>query len=135
MLPMKPKPGPEVQKLGCFAGTWTTEGTIAPGPWGAGGKFSWTETTEWMSGNFFVVGQWDFQMPPELGGDGKEIFFMVYDTNQYVYTFDAFSSQGRHQVSRGTVKWRHLDLDRRSHLRWTECQAGDDHEDPAAHQL
>ena len=70
---------------------------------GAGGRFSWEETTEWMSGNFFVVGHWDFKMPPELGGDGQEIFLMGYDTNHNVYTFDAFSSQGRHQVSRGTL--------------------------------
>lgn len=98
------KPCPEVKKLGYFVGTWITKGTIAQGPWGAGGKFAWMETTEWMSGNFFVIGHWDFKMPPELGGDGKEIFIMGYDTNQSVYTFDAFSSQGRHQVSRGTIK-------------------------------
>ncbi len=103
MVQVGAKPSPEVQKLGYFVGTWTTEGTISPGPWGAGGKFSWTEITEWMSGNFFIVGHWDFKMPPELGGDGKEIFLMGYDTSQNVYTFDAFSSQGRHQVSRGTL--------------------------------
>jgi Protein of unknown function (DUF1579) len=98
-----PKPGLEVKKLDYFVGRWSTEGMIAQGPWGAGGKIGWTETTEWMSGNFFVIGHWDFKMPPELGGDGKEIFLIGYDTNQNVYTFDAFSSQGRHQASRGTV--------------------------------
>ena len=56
-----------------------------------------------MSGNFFVVGHWDFKMPTELGGDGEELFFMGYDPNQKLYTFDAFSSQGLHQVSKGTV--------------------------------
>ncbi len=98
------KPGPEVKKLGYFVGMWITEGTIAPGPWGAGGKFSWVETTKWMSGNFFMIGHWDFKMPPELGGDGEEIFVMGYDTNRKFYTFDAFSSQGQHQVSRGTLR-------------------------------
>lgn len=97
------KPGPEVKKLGCFIGKWTTTGTISPGPWGAGGKFSWSEVTEWMAGNFFVVGRWDFKMPRHLGGNGKEIFVMGYDTDRGVYTFNAFSSQGRHQVSQGTV--------------------------------
>jgi hypothetical protein len=43
---MAPKPGPEVKKLDYFVGIWTTEATIAPGPWGAGGKFSATDTTE-----------------------------------------------------------------------------------------
>ena len=96
-------PAPELQKLGSFVGRWLTSGTIPPGPWGAGGKFSWTETTKWMSGNFFVVGHWDFKMPTELGGDGEELFVMGYDPNQKRYTFDAFSSQGLHQVSKGTV--------------------------------
>jgi hypothetical protein len=42
-------------------------------------------------------------MPPELGGDGEEIFVMGYDTNRNVYTFDAFSSKGLHQISKGTL--------------------------------
>jgi hypothetical protein len=103
-----PKPVPEVKKLGYFVGKWITTGTIASGPWGgggkfAGGKFSWTETTQWMTGNFSVVGHWDFTMPAELGGDGEELFVMGYDPREHVYTFDAFSSQGLHQVSKGTL--------------------------------
>ena len=98
------RPAPEVAKLDYFVGKWITKGTIPPGPWGAGGGFGWTETTKWMTGNFFVVGHWDFQMPAELGGDGEEIFVMGYDANSRVYTFDAFSSQGLHQVSKGTLR-------------------------------
>jgi hypothetical protein len=98
-----PKPAPEVQKLDYFAGDWTVEGMIFPGPWGSGGKFGWTDKTKWMSGKFFVVGHWDFTMPTELGGDGEELFVMGYDTREKVYTFDAFSSQGLHQVSKGIL--------------------------------
>jgi len=101
--PAAATPAPEVAKLGYFVGKWTTKGTIVAGPWGAGGEFSWAESTEWMSGGFFVVGNWDFRMPAELGGDGKEIFIMGYDTNRRAYSFDAFSSQGLHQVSNGTL--------------------------------
>ena len=97
------RPAPEVAKLGYFVGKWATKGTILSGPWGTGGDFSWTETTEWMSGNFFVVGHWDFHMPAELGGDGEELFVMGYDAARSVYSFDAFSSQGLHQVSKGTL--------------------------------
>jgi len=100
------KPAPEVAKLDYFVGNWMVEGTIFAGPWGSGGKFSWTERTEWMSGKFFVVGHWDFTMPAELGGEGEELFVMGYDARRSVYTFDAFSSQGLHQVSTG-----HLDGD------------------------
>jgi hypothetical protein len=97
------QPVPEVAKLNYFVGEWTVEGTIFPGPWGAGGEFGWTDKTEWMAGKFFVVGHWDFSMPAELGGDGEELFVMGYDTRQKIYTFDAFSSQGLHQVSKGRL--------------------------------
>lgn len=96
-------PAPEIKKLGYFVGKWLTKGTIPPGPWGVGGKFSWTESTKWMNGNFFVVGHWNFKMPVELGGDGQEIFVMGYDASKELYSFDAFSSQGLHQVSKGTL--------------------------------
>lgn len=100
---MGAKPGPEVKKLDYFVGTWSTEGTVSQGPWGAGGKFSSTDTTEWMPGSFFVTGHADFKMPPEVGGDGKETSIMGYDTDQNLYTYDAFNSQGHHEVSKGTV--------------------------------
>jgi hypothetical protein len=98
-----PKPAPEVKKLGYFVGKWITTGTISAGPWGDGGKFSWGEVTAWMAGGFFIVGHWDFKMPRHLGGGGEELFVMGYDTDRAVYTFNAFSSQGLHQVSQGTV--------------------------------
>ena len=100
---MAPTPGPELKKLDYFVGSWSTEGTIQPGPWGNGGKFTANDKTEWMNGNFFVVGHSDFKMPPELGGDGTETSVMGYDTDQNTYTFDAFNSQGRHESSKGTL--------------------------------
>lgn len=100
---MPAKPGPEVKKLDYFVGTWTTEGTIAQGPWGAGGKFSATDTTEWMDGGFFLVGHSEFKMPPELGGDGKAVSYMGYDTDQNTYTLNEFNSQGRRESSKGTL--------------------------------
>jgi len=100
---MAPKPGPETKKLEYFLGTWTTEGTVAQGPWGMGGKFTSTDTTEWMDGNYFVMSHSDFKMPPELGGDGKETSVMGYDTEQNTYFYEGFNSQGRHESSKGTV--------------------------------
>jgi hypothetical protein len=100
---MAPTPGPEVKKLDYFAGTWTVEGTIAQGPWGAGGKFSSTDTSEWMPGKFFVESHSDFKMPPELGGDGKAVSYMGYDTEENVYTYNEFNSQGRRENSKGAV--------------------------------
>jgi len=100
---MAPTPGAEVKKLDYFVGTWTVEGTIAQGPWGAGGKFSSTDTTEWMTGRFFVEGHGDFKMPAELGGDGKAVSYMGYDTEENVYTYNEFNSQGRRENSKGTL--------------------------------
>lgn len=100
-MPMKP--GAEVKKLDFFAGTWTTEGTIAQGPWGNGGKFTSTGTGEWMDGNFFLVAHADYTMPPELGGSGKEVAVLGYDTNQNVYTHDSFNSMGNKSSSTGSL--------------------------------
>lgn len=96
-------PGPEVKKLDYFVGTWTTDGTIAQGPWGMGGKFTTTETSEWMPGNFFIQSHSEAKMPPEVGGDSKETTIMGYDTQQNVYTYDSFNSQGRRDSSKGTL--------------------------------
>lgn len=96
-------PGAEVKKVDYFAGSWSVEGAIAQGPWGAGGKFSATGTAEWLPGNFFLISHSDFQMPPEIGGAGKETAVMGYDTDLNVYTRDVFNSQGRHTVSKGSV--------------------------------
>lgn len=100
---MPDKPGAEVKKLEYFAGTWMTEGTISQGPWGNGGKFTSTDTSEWMPGGFFLVGHADFKMPPEVGGDGKGVSYMGYDTNENVYTFDSYNSSGRRNISKGNL--------------------------------
>lgn len=96
-------PGPEVKKFDYFVGTWTTDGTIAQGPWGEGGKFTATSTTEWLPGGFFVQSKTESQMPPEIGGDNKAVMIMGYDTQQNTYTSDRYSSLGQHESSKGTL--------------------------------
>ena len=91
---MASTPGPEVKKLDYFVEYVTMDRTVAQGPWGPGGKFSSTITNEWMTGAFFLVGHSDFKMPPEIGGEGKSTSFKGYDTNENVYTFAEFNSQG-----------------------------------------
>jgi len=103
MAQMGGPPGPEVKKLDYFVGTWTSEGTIAQGPWGMGGKFTVTSTAEWLPGNFFVQWKRESQMPAEIGGDNKEVMIMGYDTQQNAYTSDRYSSLGQHESSKGTL--------------------------------
>lgn len=100
---MNVPPGPEVKKLDYFVGSWSLECTIAQGPWGAGGKFTSTSTNEWMPGNFFVQGHNEFKMPPEVGGEGKGMMVTGYDTDQNVYTYDVYNSQGRRETWKGSL--------------------------------
>jgi hypothetical protein len=97
------KPSPEVKKLDYFVGTWTTDATIAPGPWGSGGKLTSTTTYEWMPGEFFLSGHRDSKLPTELGGDTASTVILGYDPAQHGYTSDEFNSQGQHIASKATL--------------------------------
>ena len=98
-----PTPAPELKKLDYFAGTWTTDATIGQGPWGQGGKFSDTDTVEWMKGGLYLVNHSDFTLPAELGGEGAALSILGYDADKKVYTEERFDSTGRHVVATGTL--------------------------------
>lgn len=97
------KPGREVKKLDYFVGSWTVEGTIPPGPWGAGGKYSITHDNEWMTGNFFLICRTKSKMPLDLGGETESISFTGYDVDKKVYTDTGFDSHGGNGVSQGNL--------------------------------
>jgi hypothetical protein len=98
-----PKPAPELKKLDYFAGTWTAEGEIKPGPMGAGGKFTGTNHVRWMDGGFFLVTHSEFD---GATGKGMETSYMGYDSNDKKYTYDSFNSLGEASHAKG-----HLDED------------------------
>jgi hypothetical protein len=95
-----PKPAPELKKLGYFAGTWTVEGEIRPGPMGPDGKFTGTNHVQWMDGGFFLVTHSEFN---GAMGKGEETAYMGYDTNDKVYTYDSFNSIGEADHAKGNV--------------------------------
>lgn len=99
-----PTPAPELKKLDYFTGNWTTEATVAPGPWGAGGKFSDSDNVEWMKGGFFLLNHSDFSLPAEIGGSGTSLAILGYDADKKVYTEQRFDSTGRHVVLTGTIE-------------------------------
>ena len=68
-----PKPAPELKKLDYFAGAWTTEGEIKPGPMGSGGKFTGTNHVQRMDGAFFLVTHSEFN---GAVGKGAETSYM-----------------------------------------------------------
>ncbi|HUK25089.1 MAG TPA: DUF1579 family protein [Terriglobales bacterium] len=99
-MPM-PKPGPEVKKLDYFVGSWTMEGEMKPGPMGPGGKFTGSETDEWMPGGFFLEAHEEFKTPM---GDGTAKAFMGYDTEGKMYTYHSFASTGESENSTGMLE-------------------------------
>jgi len=96
------KPAPELKKLDYFAGTWTTDATIPPGPWGNGGKFTSTSTNEWKPDGSSLVCHRNYSMPPELGGDGSATLILAYDSASHSYTGDESNTQGK-VSSKGTL--------------------------------
>ena len=101
-MPPMPKPGPEVQRLAYFAGTWKTVGAMEASEFGPGGKFTGTDHTEWLPGGFFLVTHSDGDMGAM--GKMKEMSTMGYDTNKKVYTYHAVNSMGQEETYTGTVK-------------------------------
>jgi hypothetical protein len=93
-----PKPGPEVQKLGYYVGTWKGEGQTKGGPFGPAGKLSSTMTCEWFAGGFHLVCRGE-----ETGPTGKRAFLniLAYDPETSGYTEYGISSVGESEYSRG----------------------------------
>jgi len=92
-----------VKKLDFLPGSWTTAGTIPPGPWGTDGNYSITHKNEWMTGNFFLVRRSESKMPPQLGGDSVSMGFAGYDAGKKVYTVTGFDSHGGQGVAQGSL--------------------------------
>jgi hypothetical protein len=95
-----PKPGPELKKLEMFAGSWTLDGDIKPGPMGPGGKITETEKCDWMDGQFFVVCHLEFGSPAM--GNGTGISVIGYSTDDKLYTYREFNSWGEFDDSKGS---------------------------------
>jgi hypothetical protein len=93
-----PKPGPEVQKLAYFVGTWKYEGETKAGPFGPAGKFSGEESCEWFTGGFQVVCHSN-----ETAAIGKStgMTIMAYDAENKAYTFYSISSRGENFPGKG----------------------------------
>ena len=100
--PQMPKPGPELEKLKYFLGTWKMEGDMKPNPMGPGGKFTATEHNEWMPGGFFVVGHSSGSMAAM--GKITGTAFMGYNPEEKVYTYNEFNSMGEAEASKGTIE-------------------------------
>ena len=95
-----PKPAPELKKLDYFAGTWTTGGDIKPSSMGPGGKWTGKDHYEWMEGGFFLTGKTEYNGPE---GKSQGQAFMGYDTDEKMFTYNAFDSTGEAGHAKGNV--------------------------------
>lgn len=96
-----PKPGPEHKKLDMFAGNWTLDGDMKPGPMGPGGKVLETESCEWMEGGFYVVCHAKFTSAAM--GNGVGLTLMGYSNQDKNYSYREFNSWGEFTDSKGTL--------------------------------
>jgi hypothetical protein len=96
-----PKPGPELKKLDMFAGSWSLDGDMKPGPMGPGGKVMETEKCDWMEGNFYLVCKVVFKS--NTVGNGSGISIMGYSNEDKAYTYREFNSWGEFTDSKGAV--------------------------------
>jgi len=96
--PLAPKPGPEVQKLAYYLGTWRGEGEAKAGPFGPGGKLSSTTSCEWFAGGFHLVCRGE-----EHGPTGKRTFLNIrgYDEKTKGYTEYSISDLGESEHNTG----------------------------------
>ena len=101
-LAQPPKPGPEVQKLAYYVGTWKLESDLRAGPWGPAGKISGTATCEWFAGGFHVVCRGEF----ELTGSSERMTnleIVSYDAEAKVYSYHGITSFGASVSGKGSV--------------------------------
>lgn len=98
--PGPPKPGPEHKRLSYFVGKWMIEGEEKPGPFGPGGKFTGTDTTEWFSGGFFLVTHSEGK---GATGPFKGQSTMGYSAEEKAYTFHMIDMMGIEIAARGKV--------------------------------
>jgi len=98
--PAPPKPAPELARLKYFEGTWATQITMQPGPWGPGGKASGTDHLDWGLGGFFLLSHSVFKGG---GMDNNAVAYFGYDSNKKAYTYDEYNSMGEVNHSTGNV--------------------------------
>ncbi len=96
-----PLPTQAHQKMGYFAGHWDLQGTRKIGPNTPAAPFTATEHGEWVAGNFFL--ETHSTMSSALG-DTRSTRVMEYNTEDKIYTYNAYNSLGEHQMAIGHVQ-------------------------------
>jgi hypothetical protein len=98
--PLMPQPTPEHEALAVWTGTWSGQGEMKPGPFGPGGKMTWTEECTWFEGSKFNV----ICRSEGTGAMGpmKGLGIVGYNAGKGVYTHYGVDSTGWSGYSEGT---------------------------------
>jgi len=98
--PAMPQPTEEHKLLAKWVGQWSGEGEMNPGPFGPGGRMTWTEECEWFGGvEFNVVCKSKGEGPM---GPMKGLGIIGYDANKQVFTHYGVDSGGWANYAEGT---------------------------------
>jgi hypothetical protein len=98
--PAPPKPRAEQQKLVFFVGKWNSQGDLKPSAFGPGGKYSGTETCEWVANRFGVLCRTEGTGPL---GPITGVSMIGYDAGEKTYVYTEINNFGEASISRGTV--------------------------------
>ncbi|MFY9550215.1 MAG: DUF1579 family protein [Thermoanaerobaculia bacterium] len=95
----KPKPGPETKKLEAFAGKWSGESEMKPGPWGPGGKMTSESNCTWFEGGWQLVCR---ETGKGAMGPMKDEFVLGWSPEDKVYKYMGYDSRGMMGWATGT---------------------------------
>jgi hypothetical protein len=98
--PREANPGPELQRLAYFIGTWRTEGEMKESMFGPAGKLSGTVSHEWVLGKFFYLTRHEEQNPT---GKHASMGVTGYDASRQIYIGYSFGGEGGVSRAEGTV--------------------------------
>jgi hypothetical protein len=96
-----PKPGPAHEKLAYFVGKWTSQGDIKASAFGPAGKYTFTETCDWLAGKFAILCKDDGSM---MGGEFHGLNILSYDQAQNSYIYFQTNNWGENDYYRGSVQ-------------------------------
>jgi hypothetical protein len=83
-----PKPGPEVQRLGYFAGSWSIAGEFKTEPVG---KYAGTMVCEWFEGGFVLICKGSYT---GVRGTSSEMHIFSYSPTDKAYNWYSLGTTG-----------------------------------------
>ncbi|HXN21160.1 MAG TPA: DUF1579 family protein [Candidatus Dormibacteraeota bacterium] len=95
-----PKPGAEQEKLAFFVGRWNSQADLKASAFGPGGKYSGTETCEWVANRFGILCRTQGTLPM---GPITGVSMIGYDAGEKTYVYSEINNFGETSISRGTV--------------------------------